>query len=281
MSLIKKPNMKKIYIVLLAFAFSQFSAQNCAYLTNGNFDTPFITSTSSLTLTVNGWSTTATDGKMEVWATGNASVTSYSGSQFVELNATQAATMYQDFSVATASVVLSVKFAHRARTSAGQTDSMKVEIGPVGGPYTSLGKYGDGPSAWGYYTANYNTGAAGNYRVRFIPIYWGFGNVAVGNFLDDVSVCLNQSGINELTPDNSAFVYPNPANESVSIKFENDSRDHFYLNVYDQQGRLVKIVTEITSNEVKFDRENLNSGFYFYTLSSDKKIMKGTFSFVD
>jgi hypothetical protein len=273
--------MKKLYFLLLAFSINQFSAQNCTYVCNGDFDTPYVTSTSGLTVSVNCWSTTATDGLMEVWGTGYNGVPSYNGIQHIELNATQAGTMYQDFNVSTAGVILSVKFAHRARGSAGQTDTMKVEIGPVGGPYTSLGKFGDGISSWSYYSVFYTTGAAGNYRVRFIPTYWGFGNPGIGNFLDAVSVCLEQAGVNELEKNNSASVYPNPANTLITLKFDNISKDNFTLNLFDQQGRLVKVVTQINSGEFKMERENLNSGLYFYTLSSDKKIFSGKISFVD
>ena len=274
--------MKRLYILLLAISFSQFKAQNCAYLTNGDFDNPSMTTTSGLTVTLNGWSTTATDGLMEVWGNGYNGVNSYSGIQFVELNATQAATMYQDFNVATASAILSVKFAHRARASAGQTDSMKVEIGPVGGPYTSLGTVGDGPSAWTYRTLYTSAlGAAGMYRVRFTPTYEGLGNPAIGNFLDAVSVCLEQAGVHELTNSSSAVVFPNPANENISIKFNNDVKDNFSLKVYDQQGRLVKVMNEIKGNEIKLERGNLNCGLYFFTLTSGQKNITGKFNFID
>lgn len=161
--------------------------KNCRLICNGNADDVSLTTSATLvnSPTLPCWKTTATDGKMEVWANGYGGVPSYSGIQFLELNATQAATMYQDFTASGGSL-LSINFAHRGRAG---MDSMLVSIGPVGGPYTPLMKVGDGNSAWRAYTAAYIVPASGNYSVRFTPIYWSGGNVAIGNFLDAVSVC--------------------------------------------------------------------------------------------
>lgn len=274
--------MKKIYILLLAFSINNLSSQNCSFICNGDFDNPFMVTTSGLTVNINCWQTTASDGLMEIWGTGYNGVTSYNGIQHIELNATQAATMFQNFFVATPGTNLTLRFAHRARANIGQTDTMLVEIGPVGGPYTSMGKYGDGPSAWGYYTTNYIVPALGNYSIRFTPTWWGWGNIGVGNFLDAVSVCLEQpAGVTELISDSESLAYPNPANENISIKFENDAKDNFSLNVYDQQGRLVKTMNEITTNEVKLEKGNLNSGLYFFTLTSNQKNLQGKFNFIN
>lgn len=161
--------------------------KNCRLICNGGADDVSLTTSATLvnSPTLPCWKTTATDGKMEVWANGYGGVSSYSGIQFLELNATQAATMYQDFTAGSGNLV-SINFAHRGRAG---MDSMLVSIGPVGGPYTPLMKVGDGPNAWGVYTAAYIAPAFGNYSVRFTPIYWSGGNVAIGNFLDAVSVC--------------------------------------------------------------------------------------------
>lgn len=281
----KIKRMKKLYTLLFlsAISLNQSFSQNCNFICNGSFDNPYMVSTAGLTVSLNCWNTTATDGLMEVWGNGYNGVNSYSGIQFVELNATQAATLYQDFFVTNPGTNLNISFAHRARTNPGLTDTVQVSIGPVGGPYTILGNYGDGPSAWGYYSVNYITPAPGNYRIRFTPTYYSYGNPGIGNFLDAVSVCLEQggTGINEITNVNAVSVYPNPANQTITLKFDNTENNNFTLNLYDQQGRLVKTVGEITTDELKLERENLNTGLYFYTLTSKAKTVTGKFCFVD
>ena len=133
------------------------------------------------------WRTTATDGLIEVWTNGTENTNAYSGTQFIELNANQVSTLYQDLSVIPGSSV-NVSFAHRGRFSG--TDVLRVEIGPVGGPYVSLGNFSATPSAWVYNSVNYtfpNNGIT-NYTIRFVSVSSGSGNLTVGNFIDAVSI---------------------------------------------------------------------------------------------
>ncbi len=116
----------------------------------------------------------------------------------------------------------------------------------------------------------------------FVLTCFGFGNSGVGNFLYAVYVCLDQAaGIAEIVDANVASVYPNPANANVTFKFENFTMDKFTLKLFDQQGRPVKTITEITSNEIKLEGGDLNKGLYIFTLASDKKMFTGKLSLVD
>ncbi|HOY32596.1 MAG TPA: gliding motility-associated C-terminal domain-containing protein [Bacteroidales bacterium] len=132
------------------------------------------------------WSTTATDGLIEVWGTGFNGVPAYSGNQFIELNANMVSTLYQNFYAGTGANVI-VSFAHRGRSG---VDSMSVSIGPVGGTYTTLGTFGDGNTAWGYYTLSYVIPSMGNYSLRFNSVYATGGVQSVGNFLDFINISL-------------------------------------------------------------------------------------------
>jgi hypothetical protein len=190
-------------LLLPALAFSQVApadaGQDCKILCNADFDvtTPPITTVSLLNSSqISCWKTTASDGLIEVWGTGYNGVPAYSGPQFIEINATQSCTVYQDFT-ATPGATINVGFAHRGRAG---VDQMQAEIGPVGGPYTNLGLYTDGTS-WGYYTASYVVPASMgiNYTIRFTSVSWSGGNPAIGNFLDAVSLC-SEGGTPE-TPD--------------------------------------------------------------------------------
>ena len=133
------------------------------------------------------WRTTATDGIIEVWTNGTENTNAYSGTQFIELNANQVSTLFQNISIIPGSSV-NVSFAHRGRFSG--TDVMRVEIGPFGGPYVSLGNFSATPSAWVFNSVNYtfpNNGVT-NYTVRFVSVSSGSGNLTVGNFIDAVSI---------------------------------------------------------------------------------------------
>ncbi|MEC4004320.1 gliding motility-associated C-terminal domain-containing protein [Flavobacterium sp. SUN052] len=144
------------------------------------------------------WNTTASDGIIEVWSSGNEGVTSYSGTQFIELNANEVSTLYQNFS-AIPGTLINLSFAHRGRFSG--TDILEVQVGPVGGPYVSLGQYSAQPSAWVFNTINYTipSGTNTNYTIRFVSISSGSGNNTVGNFLDDITLVASTCSSNQAT----------------------------------------------------------------------------------
>ena len=159
-------------------------------LCNSDFETYSSTGVfTNYDIPTNCWQTTATDNQIEVW-NNSVSLPSYSGAKFIEINATQAASIYQDFS-GIAGAQLAISFAHRGREG---LDVMRVEIGPPGGPYISLGNYSDDKTAWGYYTTNYTLLTTGKYRLLFTAVSStvaaGSGCVPIkcGNFLDAISI---------------------------------------------------------------------------------------------
>jgi gliding motility-associated-like protein len=181
----------KLIIISLGVLLNQgLTKAQCNLLCNTDFEDSQITT--SVTIVdaslVPCWKTTASDNYIEVWHSGFNGVPAYSGNQFLELNAVQVSTLYQNFTVSIGAS-LSISFAHRGRQG---VDVMSVDIGPNGGPYTTLGSYSDGNGAWGYYTVNYTIpmGLGNNYTLRFNSISSAGGNPSVGNFLDDISVNL-------------------------------------------------------------------------------------------
>ena len=137
---------------------------------------------------VPGWKTTATDGLIEIWSTDFNGVPSADGNQFAEINATQAAALYQTLTTAPGEVITwSLK--HRARQG---TDVMRVQAGPDGGTLTALRTISDSTSKWDAYSGTY-TVPAGQTTTRF-SVRVGVDrqrHVTVGNFLDDVSLRSN------------------------------------------------------------------------------------------
>ncbi|WP_449408979.1 hypothetical protein [Microbacterium maritypicum] len=101
-------------------------------LANGSFEQPVITSGVSIVNegVVPGWFTTATDNQIEIWRSpGNPrAYPAAQGSQFAELNATQASMLYQDLAT-TPGQTLYWSLKHRGREG---TDTMRVMIGVPG-----------------------------------------------------------------------------------------------------------------------------------------------------
>ncbi|MFT6746106.1 MAG: gliding motility-associated-like protein [Glaciecola sp.] len=102
--------------------------------------------------TLPGWSTTAADKKVEIWANGFLGHPTFSGNFLAELNANEQAALYQDVAT-TPGEKLMWGFAHKARGSGVET--VEFEVGPPGGPYNIIETAKDVSTAWGYYNGIY------------------------------------------------------------------------------------------------------------------------------
>lgn len=134
---------------------------------------------------VPGWQTTASDGLFEYWGDGFNGVPSAEGNNFVELNANEVSTLYQD--VATVpGTTLQWSLEHRGRLG---VDTMRVLIGdPAGALVQSGPDLSDGNTAWGVHSALYVVPAGQTMtRFAFVSVSAAGGNPTFGNFLDAVS----------------------------------------------------------------------------------------------
>ena len=157
---------------------------------NGDFENPTTTGAFPNMFDqsiVNCWDTTAADGIFEFWPpAGFEGVFAYQGNQFIEINGNSTATVFQNFTTYPGAN-LQISFAHRGRQG---NDVVGIEIGPNGGPYTSLGNFTDSNTAWALHNLNYlvPTSGGNNYTIRFVSVSSTGGDPSVGNFLDAVSV---------------------------------------------------------------------------------------------
>ena len=120
-------------------------------LVNGDFEKPYRNSFGIISdATVPGWSTTASDRMMEFWVDGFLNTPSYTGVQFVELNANMPAALYQDMSTIPGNKLI-WGFAHRGRSG---VELMHFEVGPPGGPYVKVKTVSTGMN-WEYYSGVY------------------------------------------------------------------------------------------------------------------------------
>lgn len=181
---------------------------NTSSTCNQSFETPVISPSSfSFILESNFscWKTTATDNFIEVWRENFLGVSTPFGNQFVELNATQNSFLYQDILILPGTSI-SIGFSHRARVG---VDVMNVSIGPVDGPYVSLGNFSATTASWvnNSITYTFPMNEVTNYRLLFGSVSTGSGNISVGNFLDNITLtnftCNSSESINV-----SASPYP-------------------------------------------------------------------------
>lgn len=133
---------------------------------------------------VPGWETSASDNIMEFWGGGFNGVPAADGSQFVELNANQVSTLFQDVAT-TPGQVYFYRFYHRGRLG---DDTLALNIGDPAGPLVKIREVTTGNTAWQLVTGVY-TVPAGQTMTRFAfeSVSSAGGNQGVGNFLDGIS----------------------------------------------------------------------------------------------
>ncbi|MBY0427571.1 MAG: T9SS type A sorting domain-containing protein [Cytophagales bacterium] len=141
---------------------------------------------------VEGWKTTASTSRIEVWSNNYRGFSAAQGNQFAELNSTEAARLYQDVCLSSGET-LNWKYYHRGRTSASVPDVSQLNL------YNSTGtskilvleSASDENSAWGYYSGSKTlTLPSGMYQFSFEAISTANGDLTTGNFLDGVQIDL-------------------------------------------------------------------------------------------
>lgn len=88
------------------------------------------------------------------------------------------------------------------------------------------------------------------------------------NYLFELSLDQVASTPNLISkPKTAVDVYPNPVQELVTLAFELDKRQSVSISLFDNQGRLIELLTKDTFNEGKhllnFDMFQLDKGIYF------------------
>ncbi len=163
-------------------------------LGNGGFESPgvapgtFVLFDAAL---VPPWSTTDVANQIEIWGDGFNGTPAFEGTNFAELNANSAGTLYQDV-VTTPGATMTWTLQHRGREG---TDVMRVLIGDsltadvfsdVGWNAIS-GDISDPETAWGEATDTYVVPAGQTCtRFAFRAVSSGVGIESFGNFLDAV-----------------------------------------------------------------------------------------------
>jgi hypothetical protein len=176
-----------VLLILVTFVPSKAqSGCNCANfsLVNPDFEQPgvalgglgFFTPP-----TIPGWQTTDVNNQIEIWGSGFGGVPAYSGINFAELNANSPSILYQNVATCPGQTY-SWQVAHRGRAG---TDQARFEVGPPGGPFTTVTLMTDGTSAWGFYSGTYTVPSGQTTTQVRLTAVFAAGGLSVGNFVDN------------------------------------------------------------------------------------------------
>jgi hypothetical protein len=84
------------------------------------------------------------------------------------------------------------------------------------------------------------------------------------------------TGTNEFgSSSNNLLIYPNPFNQSTTVVFENEEQVPFELVLYDVLGNQVRVMENITTNEVLIEKGHLTPGVYFISLQGNGQELRG------
>jgi len=73
----------------------------------------------------------------------------------------------------------------------------------------------------------------------------------------------------------SIFVYPNPANTTITVDLSNDiSIKYLYIKIFDMSGKEVLNQTSINQNSIQINTEHLNNGLYIVEIKSDTELIR-------
>ena len=139
---------------------------------------------------VEGWSTTSTDHKIELWKSGFNGVPSQNGTYFAEINATQNAALYQRICTSPGAEI-SWSVWHRGREG---TDTAVLRIGENLATATIEATMTTGKTAWIKYSGIYTVPAGQEDTYFIFEAVSTAGGISVGNFIDNIVITETISG---------------------------------------------------------------------------------------
>ena len=136
---------------------------------------------------VEGWSTTATDNKIELWKSGFNGVPAQSGTYFAELNANLKSALYQRICTSPGAQI-SWSVWHRGRS---KVDNAVVRIGENLATATVEATMSTGTTAWVKYSGTYTVPAT---QQDTYFIFESLDNGSYGNFIDNIVITETAAG---------------------------------------------------------------------------------------
>jgi len=196
-----------------------------------------------------------------------------------------------DFSSMTGAA-LTFNYAHR-QYSTSYSDKLQVDVSTdCGATWTNVwNKAGSQLATTTVSTAEYTSVLAAHWRFVNINLaaYDGEGEVLVrfratsgyGNnlFLDDINIAAGITQVEE-SENTDMLIFPNPANDNVSVKMNVASTGSAYVTVINSLGEVVYSSNEnITTgiNTIQLNTTSLNDGIYFVNVQVDGNTSSNSF----
>jgi len=126
-----------------------------------------------------------------------------------------------------------------------------------------------------------NAGLSCNYIDNGLYLNGKQSSWGLNNLMEYGDYCNEPTGQAEIwKEDLNIKIYPNPADNQINLEFDNINKENFSLTIYDSRGQLVRKMTNISTDKLTIDRQNLKSGLYFIQLLSERQtVMTGKFIF--
>lgn len=217
------------------------------------------------------WSTTSSDELIELWVDGTADISASDGKYFVELNATEIASIYFDIKT-DGYDTLKLSFDHRARLSGG-FDEIEILSSYGEKVLKSFGSFKSDNQKWN--TITIAIPIEKDHEITRI-VFKGLSTVSddptIGNFIDNVRLSLKKSVIEPETV--TIKIYPNPFVDYIIVDPGN-SKSNFEFNLYTMQGELKK--QQQFTSQTTINLQELKSGLFISTiLDTSTKIITQT-----
>ena len=81
--------------------------------------------------------------------------------------------------------------------------------------------------------------------------------------------CEISASTNDLFLDLDFQVMGNPFTERAVVSFDNQDGSTYTARLIDATGRTLRTYTQINTNQLTVERDNLSSGFYFLTFTNE------------
>ena len=101
------------------------------------------------------------------------------------------------------------------------------------------------------------------------------GNMSFSNIVNNSCFINNSSNVSENNTEHKLFIYPNPFNETTTVKFYNPENKSFILTLSDIKGTIIRKTFNVTGNEIQIEKQQINPGIYLLKLISDDLVYTG------
>lgn len=81
------------------------------------------------------------------------------------------------------------------------------------------------------------------------------------------------TGINEFERSNNLTIYPNPFQNTTTLKFDNPNKVRYSLTLYNIYGQIVRNINNLITDKIELERLDLINGMYFIKLESENKLL--------